>query len=115
MLGDGNDDANGVFDAAGNGGYPLLTPMPDANAGQGHHYQSPYRLGGIQRMRGDFGKTRYAARGSIERRYGHAVSFGGGLGPLPAWVRGRERVRSWVWAKLLINAVRLLKNQGLTT
>jgi hypothetical protein len=24
-------------------------------------------------------------------------------------------VRSWVWAKLLINAVRLLKNHGLTT
>jgi hypothetical protein len=115
VLGDGNYDANGVFDAAGASGYQLLTPMPDRNAGQGHHYQSPYRLGCIERMRGEFGKTLYTARGRIERRYGHAVSFGGGLGPLPAWVRGRERVRSWVWAKLLINAVRLLNNHGLTT
>jgi len=115
VLGDGNYDANAVFDAAGASGYQLLTPMPDANAGKGHHYQSRYRLGCIERMRVAFGQTLYAARGSIERRYGHAVSFGGGLGPLPAWVRGRERVRSWVWAKLLINAIRLLKKQGLTT
>jgi hypothetical protein len=49
----------------------------------------------------------YQARGQIERLYGSAVSFAGGLGPLPAWVRGRDRVRTWVWAKLLINAVRL--------
>jgi len=115
VLGDGNYDANAVFDAAGESGYQLLTPMPHAHAGQGHHYQSPYRLRCIERMRGAFGKTLYAARGSIERRYGHAVSFAGGLGPLPAWVRGRARVRSWVWAKLLINAARLLRNQGLTT
>jgi hypothetical protein len=115
VLGDGNYDANGVFGAAGASGYQLLTPMPDPNAGKGHHYQSPYRLARTERMRGDFGKALYALRGGIERRYGHAASFGGGLGPLPAWVRGRERVRSWVWAKLLINAARLLKNQGLTT
>jgi hypothetical protein len=115
VLGDGNYDANAVFDAAGESGYQLLTPMPATNAGKGHHYQSPYRLGCIERMRSDFGTTLYGARGGIERRYGHAVSFGGGLGPLPAWVRGRERVRSWVWAKLLINAVRLLRNHGLTT
>jgi hypothetical protein len=115
VLGDGNYDANAVFDAAAESGYQLLTAMPESNAGKGHHYQSPYRLRCLERMRGEFGKTLYAAWGSIERRYGQAVSFGGGLGPLPAWVRGRERVRSWVWAKLLINAVRLLKNQGLTT
>ena len=115
VLGDGNYDGNGVFDAAGESGYQLLTPMPNANAGKGHRYQSPYRLSYIERMRGDFGKTLFAAWTGIERRYGHAVSFGGGLGPLPAWVRGRERVRSWVWAKLLINATRLLRNQRLTT
>jgi hypothetical protein len=43
------------------------------------------------------------------------VSFGGGLSSLPAWVRGLDRVRTWVWAKLLINAVRILKKQGLIT
>jgi hypothetical protein len=32
---------------------------------------------------------------------------------LPAWVRGLERVRTWVWAKLLINAVRGLIHKDL--
>ena len=45
---------------------------------------------------------------------GRANHFGGGLGPLPAWVRGQDRVRTWVWAKLLINGIRILKRQGLT-
>ncbi|HEY7311236.1 MAG TPA: hypothetical protein VH643_17880, partial [Gemmataceae bacterium] len=40
--------------------------------------------------------------------------FAAGLGPLPAWVRRLHRVRTWVWAKLLINGVRIVKKQGLT-
>jgi Transposase DDE domain len=115
VLADGNYDASGVFDAAAASGRQLVTPMPDPQAGQGHHYQSPYRLRCIDLVRGDFGRELYALRRQIERLYGNAVSFGGGLGPLPAWVRGLPRVRTWVWAKLLINAVRILKKQGLTT
>jgi hypothetical protein len=113
VLGDSNYDANAVFDAAGASGYQLLTPMPHANAGQGHHYQSPYRLGCIERMRDAFGQGLLRGRNQIERLYGNAVSFGGGLGTPPAWVRGLGRVRTWVWAKLLINAVRILRNRGL--
>ena len=41
------------------------------------------------------------------------VSFGGGLSALPAWVRGLDRVRTWVWAKLLINAARIVRNKHL--
>jgi len=44
-----------------------------------------------------------------------AVSFGGGRGLLPAWVPGRQRRRRWVGVKLRIKAVRLWRNQGLTT
>jgi hypothetical protein len=32
---------------------------------------------------------------------------------LPAWVRGLDRVRTWVWAKLLINGVRILIHKDL--
>jgi hypothetical protein len=32
----------------------------------------------------------------------------GGLAPWPAGAWGLTRVRTWVWAKLLINAVRIL-------
>jgi hypothetical protein len=66
-------------------------------------------------VQGEFGRSLYELRRGIERRYGNAVSFGGGLGPLPAWVRGLERVQTWVWAKLLINAIRILMKQGLTS
>jgi hypothetical protein len=112
-LADGNYDSSPLFDQARAQGYQLVVPMTDPNAGQGHHYQSPARLRCIELIRGEFGRGLYAERGRVERLYGNAVSFGGGLGPLPAWVRGLARVRSWVWAKLLINAVRILKNKHL--
>jgi hypothetical protein len=108
VLADGNYDSSPLFDEAAAQGYQLVAPLP-TNAGQGHRYQSPHRLRCRDLLQGDFGRQLYALRGRIERLYGNAVSFAGGLGPLPAWVRGRERVRSWVWAKLLINAVRILK------
>jgi len=94
------------------GGY--LTPLArGANPGGGHHYQSPSRLRSIALMKSPFGERLYRARTAIERSFGNATSFGGGLAPLPAWVRGIERVRTWVWAKLLINAARVLKHKEL--
>lgn len=107
LLGDGNYDASYVYDAAMARGYQLVTPPPaGANPGCGKHYQSPHRLRSIAIMQSDFGRALYRARTAIERSFGQASSFAGGLGPLPAWVRGRDRVRTWVWAKLIINAVR---------
>jgi hypothetical protein len=108
LLGDGNYDASYVYDAAMARGYQLVAPYRKAkNPGGGKHYQSPHRLRSIALLRSDFGRALYRARTAIERWFGHAGSFGGGLGPLPAWVRGLARVRTWVWAKLLINAIRI--------
>jgi hypothetical protein len=108
LLGDGNYDASYLFDAAMARGYQLVVPCRKArNPGSGQHYQSPHRLRGIELMRSAFGRALYRARTAVERSFGHAGSFGGGLGPLPAWVRGLPRVRTWVWAKLLINATRI--------
>ncbi len=56
-----------------------------------------------------FGRQLHQCRTAIERCFGKATSFGGGLAPLPAWVRGWARVRTWVWAKLVINAIRILE------
>jgi hypothetical protein len=80
------------------------------NPGSGKHYQSPHRLHSIELLNDDFGKKLYQARRAIERDFGNATAFGGGLAPLPAWVRGLRRVHTWVWAKLLINAVRVLNH-----
>jgi hypothetical protein len=107
LLGDGNYDASYLYDAATARGYQLVAPYRKAkNPGCGKHYQSPHRLRSIALLQSDFGRALYRARTAIERTFGNATGFGGGLGPLPAWVRGQARVRTWVWAKLLINAVR---------
>jgi hypothetical protein len=57
-----------------------------------------------------FGQELYRQRISIEEAFGNAISFAGGIAPLPTWVRGLAGVRTCVCAKLLINAVRVLKN-----
>lgn len=114
LLGDGNYDASYVYDAAYARGYQLVAPFRKAeNPGSGKHYQSPHRLRSIALLQSDYGKALYRARTAIERSYGNATSFGGGLSPLPAWVRGLPRVRTWVWAKLLINAVRIHRHKDL--
>src|SRR5262249_34578382 len=84
-------------------GYQLLAPREDPGAGLGHHYQSPYRLRCIALMATPFGREVYRLRGAIERRYGCSTSFGGGLGPLPAWVRDEDRVWLWTSAKLALS------------
>jgi|SRR6516162_6745889 len=110
LLGDGNYDVNALYDVAAQQGYQLVTPLP--KAAPGRRRQSPQRLHSIEMMGRPFGPSLYKYRLGIESIFGNATSFGGGLAPLPAWVRGVERVRTWVWAKLLINAARVLRNAG---
>jgi hypothetical protein len=114
LLADGNYDASPVYDAAGAAGYQLVARYRAAkNPGCGKHYQSPLRLRGIALLQSDFGRALYRARGQVERCYGNAVAFGGGLTAPPAWVRGLPRVRTWTWAKLIINGVRIRRNHDL--
>jgi Transposase DDE domain len=108
LLADGNYDASWLYDAADRAGYRLVARCrAAANPGCGKHYQSPHRLRAIELLRGPFGRDLYRLRTRVERSFGNAGSFGGGLGPLPAWVRGPDRVRTWVWAKLILNAARI--------
>jgi hypothetical protein len=113
LLADGNYDASDLYDLAYAQNYRLLAAPRKGKAGTGHHYQSPYRLQGIAMLREQFGKSLYDLRRQIEESFGNATSFGGGLAPLPAWARGLTRVRTWVCAKLCINAARILRNKDL--
>src|SRR3954452_21956921 len=120
VLADGNYDSSPLFDQAAAAGYQLVAPIGHPNAGKGHHYQSPHRRRCIEMMKKDegtsqFGRTLYKMRTAIERSYGNATSFAGGMAPLPNWARRLKRVRFWVWGKLLINAARILRNKGLTS
>lgn len=111
LLADGVFDVNKLFDLAGQQGYQLVTPAPMAPPSR--RRQSPHRLRSIALVQNPFGQSLYGQRVGIEEAFGNVSSFGGGLGPLPAWVRGLARVRTWVWAKLLINAARIIKNKNL--
>jgi hypothetical protein len=107
VLADGNYEASFLYDAAARAGYQLLAPPDPRDTGEGHRYQSPHRLVALAWFADGLGWALLAERASIERMFGNAGSFGGGLGPLPNWVRRQGRVERWVWCKLVINAARI--------
>lgn len=116
LLGDAHYDASWLFDACRYYGLRLVCPRPKPGAGLGHRYQSPERLRAIDLLEvpgglNGFGPSLYRLRPGIEREFAGAVTFGGGLTTLPAWVRRIWRVRNWVWAKLLVNAARVRRNK----
>lgn len=109
LLGDRNYDANWFYDAAYQHGQQLLAARRyGSGRGLGHHRHSPARLRGIDLLEGisDFGRSLYQRRREIETRFGNLSSFGGGLTHLPPWVRGLDRVRLYVAAKLIIRAAK---------
>lgn len=111
LLADGNYEASDLYDAAAASGYQLLARPDPADNGRGHRYQSPYRRVALGWFADGLGWGLYRARSAIERAFGNAGAFGGGLGPLPNWVRRLGRVSRWVWCKLVINAHRILRNR----
>lgn len=110
LLGDTNYDANPLYDLAEKQGFQLVARKTKSRGrgGLGHRRQSPGRLRSISLLAKGFGHMLFAQRNAIERKFGTLTSFGGGLGPLPAWVRRFPRVRNWVHAKLLIAGMRWL-------
>lgn len=115
LLGDAEYDANDLYDLAAAAGYQLVAPKQrpktrsGAKTGLGHRPHSPHRLRGLELLERPFGRDLFRFRRQIERDFGNATSFGGGLAPLPAWVRRFPRVLNWVHAKLLINAARWIR------
>lgn len=86
------------------GGRFLAVPMK--GAGRGHQKQSEERLTSLFLWR-QVGRVMRRKRLKIECAFGNQSMYGGGLGPLPAWVRTLERVRRWVGAKMIIHHARL--------
>jgi hypothetical protein len=111
VLADGNYEASELYDAAAAAGYLLLARPEPGDNGRGHRYQSPYRAWALRWFADGLGWALYRHRTGIERAFGNAGAFAGGLGPLPNWVRRLGRVRRWVWCKLVINAHRILRNR----
>jgi hypothetical protein len=119
LLMDSTHDTNPLHDYAAAHGFQAVTPRKAPGAGLGHRGHSPHRLRSIELLEGPaelnrFGRSLYARRGQIERDFGNAGSFGGGLQPLPNFVRRPRRVALWVIGKLIINGMRVCQKHGLT-
>jgi len=113
LVGDSSFDSNPLHEIAGRRGHQLVAPPKKRGRGLGHRRHSVGRLRALELLTHRFGEALYRSRSFVERCFGQLSSFGGGLGPLPSWVRRRHRVKRWVQAKLLINAARACSRQGL--
>lgn len=109
VLADSQYDHNARYDDAAEHGHQLLA-LHKENAGGGHRKHSPHRLRGLALTR-HFRAWVRRRRTDVERFFGTLSCAVGGLAPLPAWVRGPERVYRWVQAKLVINALRIRRLQ----
>jgi hypothetical protein len=108
LLGDSQYDSNELFDLAYEQGLQLLAPRRKKGR-LGHRYQSPHRRFSMKLLEGNAWPAFHRGRTKIERNFGNCTTFGGGLAPLPSWVRRLPRVTLWVHAKLLVNAQRALQ------
>jgi hypothetical protein len=110
LLADQHYDVNYLYDLAAEAGFQLVAKKTKdrGRGGLGHRRQSGGRLRSIALLTTAFGCVLYNQRNAIERCFGSWTSFGGGLGPLPAWVRRFCRVRNWIQTKILISGARWL-------
>lgn len=110
VIADSAYDAGPLYEAVARHGGRLLA-VPRKGAGRGHRKQSEERLSSLFLWR-RVGRVMKRARVHVERVLGNQSCYGGGLGPLPAWVRTLERARRWVGAKLILHHARLAVRNG---
>jgi len=115
IVADANYDSNNlhkICDARGN--RQFVTPRRYGRGRKvGHRAQSPGRLRSIALLENPepkFGEQLLKDRNAIERHFGNATNWGGGLTHLPPWARTHRRVRRWVQAKLALAALRRHNN-----
>lgn len=111
VLADANYDSAPLYRAVNGRGAQLLTPLKgQARSPQQRSRMGPARRRAIQwwQQRPAYCQKLLAQRYQIERIFAALTNFGGGLSPLPSWVRRERRVWRWVAAKLIIYHARLL-------
>lgn len=116
VLADGNYDGKELYSVVGQRHATLFTPQKKNRRTEAAYRKTcPERRAAMVFWRDHprRAKRLYAKRAQIERIFSALSCFGGGLGPLPAWVRRIERVTRWVTAKIAIyNARVALRNHA---
>lgn len=109
LLGDGVFDASFLYDAAKARGSCLVAAIraDRLQSTPRAHRNSPERLVAVEQWKHGVARYVYRDRIRVEATFGNQSSYGGGLGPLPAWVRTRARVTRWIGAKLILYHARL--------
>jgi len=110
VLGDGNYDAADLHKRIELTGARLLVPL----RGMAEHPVTLRQMGSARReqlkiVRDNPLAVKYVLkwRTQIERVFSTLSGHGGGLGPLPNWVRRLERVKRWVGCKIALYHGRL--------
>ena len=114
FMADGNYDAHKLHkDIARCGGWLWVKPR-----GRGEHPVTRRQMGPARRALLAVWKQTpkqaqriYRTRVHVEGTFSNLTSYGGGLGPLPAFVRRLDRVRRWVGAKIILYHLRLNQRQ----
>jgi hypothetical protein len=110
VLADANYDSKNLYQAIGAREAQLLTPLKRiaVHAGplrrMGPHRRYAIRL---HQQSSEQYRAILDRRDEIERIFAALTCFGGGLTPLPSWVRRLDRVTRWVGAKIAIYHARL--------
>lgn len=111
VLADGNYDGQHLYTEIGARDATLLTPLKgNKRTEQAYRNTTPERRAAMERWRDEPEQTRklMTKRSQIERIFSAISCFGGGLQPLPSWVRRLERVTRWITAKIAIYHARLI-------
>jgi transposase len=110
VLADGNYDGAELYSAVGARGATLFTPQKkNRRTERAYRRTCPERRAAMDLWTHEPARALrlYRRRAQIERIFGTLTCVGGGLGPLPAWVRRLERVTRWVTAKVALHNARV--------
>jgi hypothetical protein len=117
VLADANYDSGKLYQAVDDHNSQLLTPLKGMAESVGQLRRMPAARKRVMKLWqnvGDQCKELLKLRYEIERIFSAISCFGGGLSPLPAWVRRLPRVRKWVSAKLIFYHARLILRKAKT-
>jgi len=119
VVADSNYDTRRFYQAAGRAGWQAIVRPKYPHAQSRYRLaQNPFRARGLELAANplwplgqvaSFGQDLLELRDIVERRFAAWTNFGGGLAPLPNWVRTPHRVVVWIHAKIILAMARDIK------